>query len=450
MNTHLDRLWRLTDMLFLTGLAVALFLGSKVTPLLVIAGVLPIPFLLKALKNRHYHVSIWSLLIPFGLYFGYCLLALFFFTGLEASDPRPVNPSLESYAIAIAMLVVGLVRGLQIRNLALLFQRVMPWLLIACFLVLSYMMFAGIRDACRVRGLAPWPFIPALLFSTLTFICLVGWEKLTGSERWLRVTLMAFSIVISTTYTGSRGVALAQVGVFGVFLILGFLPSLKSRIPSWYHLGLAAGAGLLVSFFIGVITDCGPASRFSSTFETVQTMASQLTATEEQTAVNAIPAPETGEALATTPSAPEAEVETSQAATVTKDEAISHRLAMWQTSITAIKESPIFGHGSLYLQKLIHATYGYEHNHNQYLTWLVTGGVIQLTLGLIFLAIPWFISNGLSTADRLILTIGVSLFWGLAMMFDAFLNLKFYTHYFCLLSGILYALSNSMQDKGSR
>lgn len=102
------------------------------------------------------------------------------------------------------------------------------------------------------------------------------------------------------------------------------------------------------------------------------------------------------------------------------------------------------------MQKLIHATYGYEHNHNQYLTWLVTGGVIQLTLGLIFLAIPWFISNGLSTADRLILTIGVSLFWGLAMMFDAFLNLKFYTHYFCLLSGILYALSNSMQDKGSR
>lgn len=450
MNTHLDQLWRLADILFLTGLAVALFLGSKVTSLLVIAGILPIPFLLQALENRHYHVSIWRLLIPFSLYFGYSLLALFFFTGLEVSDPRPVNPSLESYAIAIAMLVVGLVRGLQIRNLALLFRRVMPWLLIACFLVLSYMMFAGIRDACRVRGLAPWPFIPALLFSTLTFICLVGWEKLTGAERWLRVALMALSIVVSTTYTGSRGVALAQVGVFGVFLILGFLPSLKDRIPSWYHLGLAAGAGLLVSFLIGVITDCGPASRFSSTFETVQTMASQLTATEEQTAVNVAPAPETGETLATAPPAAEVEVETSQAASVTKDEAISHRLAMWETSIAAIKESPIVGHGSLYLQKLIHATYGYEHNHNQYLTWLVTGGVIQLTLGLVFLAIPWFISKGLSTADRVTLTIGVSLFWGLAMMFDAFLNLKFYTHYFCLLSGILYAVSNSIQDERTR
>lgn len=449
MNTYLERLWRLADLLFLTGLAIALFLGSRVTPLLVVAGVLPIPFLLNALKNRHYHVSIWRLLIPFGLYFAYCLFALFFFTGLEASDPRPVNPSLESYAIAIAMLVVGLVRGLQIRDLALHFRRVMPWLLIACFLVLSYMMFAGIRDACRVRGLAPWPFVPALLFSTLSFICLVGWEKLTGLERWLRVALMAFCIVISTTYTGSRGVALAQVGVFGVFLSLGFLPSFKGRIPSWYHLGLAAGAGLLVSFFIGVITDCGPASRFSSTFETVHTMASQLTETEEQTAVNVAPEPEIGESLATVPPVPEVEVETDQAATVTKDDAISHRLAMWETSVTAIKESPIFGHGSLYLQKLIHATYGYEHNHNQYLTWLVTGGVIQLTLGLVFLAIPWFISKGLSTADRLILTIGVSLFWGLAMMFDAFLNLKFYTHYFCLLSGVLYALSNSMQDEGT-
>ncbi|SIQ89779.1 O-Antigen ligase [Rhizobium sp. RU33A] len=450
MNIYLYQLWRLADLLFLIGLAIALFLGSKVTPLLLVAGLLPIPFLLNALKNRHYHVSIWRLLVPFSLYFGYCLLTLFFFTGLEASDPRPVNPSLESYAIAIAMLAVGLIRGLQIRNLALLFRRVMPWLLVACFIVLSYMMFAGIRDACRVRGLAPWPFIPALLFSTLTFICLVSWEKLTGAERWLRVALMAFSIVISTTYTGSRGVALAQVGVFGVFLILGFLPSLKGKIPSWYHLGLAASAGLMVSFFIGVVTDCGPASRFSSTFETLQSMATQLTETEDQTAVNVDPAPETGEPFAATSPAPETLAESNPSVAVTKDEAISHRLAMWETSITAIKDSPIFGHGSLYLQKLIHATYGYEHNHNQYLTWLVTGGVIQLTLGLIFLAIPWFVSKGLTAADRIMLTVGVSLFWGGAMMFDAFLNLKFYTHYLCLLSGLLYALSNSMQDEGTR
>jgi hypothetical protein len=449
MKPHLDRLWQVSDFLFLAGLAIALFLGSKVTPVLIVAGVLPIPFLMHALKNRHYHVSIWALLIPFGIYFAYGLLTLFFFTGLEPSDPRPVNPSLESYAIAIAMLVVGLVRGLQVRHLADLFRRLMPWLLVACFLILSYMMFAGIRDACRVRGLAPWPFIPALLFSTLTFICLVGWERLTISERWLRVALMALSIVVSTTYTGSRGVAVAQVGVFGIIFLLGVLPSLKGRVPNFGHMATAASTGLLISFLVGIATDCGPASRFSSTFETIETMALQFTAGGgEETATPVAPAPETGYGSATTAPGQAAETETgsNDPATVSKDEAIDHRLAMWQASVEAIVKRPLLGHGSLYLQKLIHATYGYEHNHNQYLTWLVTGGVFQLALGLFFLAIPWSVSKGLSTADRILLTTGVSLFWGMAMMFDSFLNLKFYTHYFCLLCGVLYALSNSMQE----
>lgn len=451
MKTHIDRLWHASDILFLTGLAVALFLGSKVTPLLVVAGVLPIPFLLHALKNRHHHVSIWMLLAPFGVYFAYSLIALFFFTGLEASDPHPVNPSLESYSIAIAMLAVGLVRSLQIKDLASKFRRLMPWLLVACFAVLSYMMFAGIRDACRVRGLAPWPFIPALLFSTLTFICLVGWEKLGNRERWLRVGLLALSIIVSTTYTGSRGVAVAQVGIFGVLMLLSLLPSLRESTPRFFHLATAAIAGAVVSVLIGLATDCGPASRFSSTVETLGRMTSQLIAADEEATSptqvvptpEAVQIPDNSEPAAATPSKP------NQPTEITKDESIGLRLAMWGTSIAAIKDSPVFGHGSLYLQKLIHATYGFEHNHNQYLTWLVTGGVLQLTLGLIFLAIPWFVSKGLSTADRLLLTTGVSLFWGVAMMFDSFLNLKFYTHYFCLLCGVVYALSNSMQDEAS-
>ncbi|WP_377278893.1 O-antigen ligase family protein [Rhizobium sp. R86522] len=451
MKTHIDRLWHASDILFLTGLAVALFLGSKVTPLLVVAGVLPIPFLLHALKNRHYQVPIWTLLVPFGIYFAYCLFVLFFFTGLEASDPRPVNPSLESYSIAIAMLAVGLVRSLQIKDLASKFRRLMPWLLVACFAVLSYMMFAGIRDACRVRGLAPWPFIPALLFSTLTFICLVGWERLGNRERWLRVGLLALSIIVSTTYTGSRGVAVAQVGVFGLLMLLSLLPSLRESTPRFYQLATAATAGAVVSVLIGLATDCGPASRFSSTVETLGRITSQLIAVDEEAtsptqaapAPQAVQIPDNSEPATATPS------ELSQSTEVTNDDSIGLRLAMWDTSIAAIKESPVFGHGSLYLQKLIHATYGFEHNHNQYLTWLVTGGVLQLTLGLIFLAIPWFVSKGLSTADRLLLTTGVSLFWAIAMMFDSFLNLKFYTHYFCLLCGVLYALSNSMQEEAS-
>lgn len=449
MKIHIDRLWRASDFLFLTGLAVALFLASRVMPLLVVAGILPIPFLLHALKNRHYSVSIWTLLAPFGIYFAYSLFVLFFFTGLEPSDPRPVNPSLESYSIAIAMLAVGLMRSLQIRSLASLFRRLMPWLLVACFAVLSYMMFDGIREGCRVTGLAPWPFIPALLFSTLTFICLVGWERLAERERWLRVGLLALSIVVSTTYTGSRGVAVAQVGVLAVLMLLSFLPSSIKSLPRWYHLISATIAGVVLSILIGLATDCGPAGRFSSTFEIFGRMTSQLIAggddanltTQLAPAQEAVQFPNSADqAVAAAQTVP------NQLIDVTNDVSIGLRLAMWETSLTAIRESPVFGHRSLYLQKLIQITHGYEHNHNQYLSWLVTGGVLQLALGLIFLAIPWFVSKGLSTADRILLTTGVSLFWGIAMMFDSFLSLKFYTHYFCLLCGMLYALSNSMQE----
>lgn len=442
MKPHIDRLWHASDILFLTGLAVAMFLGSKVTPLLVAAGVLPIPFLLNELKNRHYHVSIWTLLAPFGIYFTYSLFVLFFFTGLQTSDPRPVNPSLESYSIAIAMLAVGLLRSLEIRDLAALFRRLMPWLLVACFAVLSYMMFAGIRDACRVRGLAPWPFIPALLFSTLTFVCLVGWERVTKREQWLRVGLLALSIVVSTTYTGSRGIVVAQLGVLCILLLLALVPSFKDKVPSWHHLLSAVFAGLLLSIVVGMATSCGPASRFSSTLDLLKNMSSQLSSVEATSTLQAPVAEDHA-----MPVAPESTISDPSAYGLTTDNAINERLAMWETSIVAIKDSPVFGHGSLYLQKLIHATYGYEHNHNQYLTWLVTGGLLQLTLGLLFLAIPWFVSKGLSPADRVLLTAGVSLFWGIAMMFDSFLNLKFYTHYFCLLCGVLYALSNSMQER---
>lgn len=441
MKTHFDRLWQALDILFVTGLAAAMLLAGKVTPLLLAVGVVPIPFLLHTLKGRVLPVPLWTVAAPSTFYFAYAILVFFWFTGLSPSDPRPVNPSMEFYAVAIAMLGVGIVRGLQVRHLADLFHRLMPLLLVGCFLLLTALMFAEIRDACRVRGLAPWPFIPALLFSTLALLSLVGWEKMNRGERLIRLAILALSVVVSTTYTGSRGVAVAQVCVFSVFCLLNLWPSLRNKIPSCSQFLSAGFSGLALSLVLGVATDCGPASRFSSTFETLETIVSRLVTPDLQTreGVTALSSEKkTSDAANHEALAPAAET--------SADEAIEHRLAMWRTSIAAIWEKPVFGHGSLYLQKLIAAPYGYEHNHNQYLTWLVTGGIVQLALGLFFLAIPWFVSVGLTLADRLLLTLAVSMLWGIAMMFDSFLSLKFYTHYYCLLCGILFAWCNSMRE----
>ncbi|MBB5045190.1 O-antigen ligase family protein [Shinella fusca] len=450
MRNYLDRLRQMFDILFIVSLAAAMFLGGKVAPLLAIAGVCPIPFLLHATSNQRYAISIWRLLVPFGLYFTYSLLAFFFFTGLEEGARRPVNPSLELYLIGIGMLAIGLVRGLQVRKLALLFRRLGPWLLVACFLLLTYLMFAEIREGCRVRGLAPWPFIPALLFSTLALLSLVGWARFSSNERWMRLIILAFSVVVSTTYTGSRGVSLAVFGVFGLLFVLSLLPSLKNRVPHWYHIALAAVSGVAISIVVGFGTNCGPASRFASTFALLETMTSRTSELKVQTSKDLVPNTTQQEQSTNTPQVA-ANTSTDQEPLATADQSIGHRLAMWKTSMTAIHERLVFGHGSLYLQKLITETYGYEHNHNQYLSWLVTGGLLQLALGLIFLAIPWFVSSGLSLADRLLMTMAVSLLWGFAMISDSFLNLKFYTHYYCLLCGVLYAWVNNMllEDGGS-
>jgi O-antigen ligase len=132
------------------------------------------------------------------------------------------------------------------------------------------------------------------------------------------------------------------------------------------------------------------------------------------------------------------------------DASIGLRLEMWKTSLDAIRQAPVFGHGSMYLQHLIAEKYGFEHNHNQYLSWLVTGGILLLGLGLWLLLTPWILAAGLPITERLIITLSITMVWGISMMFDSFLNMKFYLHYYCLLIGLLYALINDMLAQNYR
>lgn len=116
----------LIDVLFLTGLVFALFLGGKITPLLIITGVVPIPFLLNRLKKDNISWSLMAVILPFFIYFSYNIFLFIFFTGLVPSDKRPVNPSYEFYIVAILMLLIGIVRGLQVQNLSKLVRYVIP------------------------------------------------------------------------------------------------------------------------------------------------------------------------------------------------------------------------------------------------------------------------------------------------------------------------------------
>lgn len=434
------------DWAFIIGVVFSLVLAGKIVPFLIAVGVVPIPFLLDMLRSKRFELSTARLLVPMGVYFTYALLTFFLFTGLKPGETRPVNPDLELYGIAIAMLLVGLIRGLEIGGLRKKFDLAVPWTLLLSFLVLSVMMLFGYRDGCRVQAGAAWPFIPALLFGTMTFLSFIGWRNLSAPERNFRLLVNTFAIVVTIAYTGSRGVAVAQVGVLGLMAILSLIPKFRGALPSLLQLVLSVFLGLLLCGLVSFTTGCGAMDRIMPMIKTFDILSAH--AAEQPTPPAALQLKDAPGALSPQQS-PEANppgtvggVSHTDNAIMDADMSIGLRLEMWKTSLNSIAEAPIFGHGSLYLQHLITERYGFEHNHNQYLSWLVTGGAFGLAIGLLFLAIPWIVSAGLSTPDRLVITLAVSVFWGLAMMFDSYFNLKFYTHFYCLLCGLLYALVN--------
>lgn len=441
------------DWAFLVGIVFALALGGKVVPFLIVVGIVPIPFLWRALRNRKLVVSPARLLVPAGVYFAYVLATFYLFTGLAPGEKLPVNPDLELYGVGIAMLLVGMVRSLQIDGLRRIFDVAVPWTLLAAFVVLTALLYLGYREDCRVQGGAAWPFIPALLFGTLTFLSLVGWRGFSKRQSNVRLLLNTLAIVVVVALTASRGIAVAQAGVLAILFVMSLIPRFRGAVPGWSQLLVSSVLGIVLAGLVSLSVGCGAVDRVMPLIKTIGILSDDgagKAAPPPAASTPAQPSQETAPA-AQEPASPEAGARPAPNLTqqiMDTDMSIGVRLAMWKTSWQAIRDAPIFGHGSLYLQHLITERYGFEHNHNQYLSWLVTGGVVQLAIGLLFLSIPWILSAGLPLADRMMMTLAVSVFWGISMMFDSYFNLKFYTHYYCLLLGLLYALVNDMVAGG--
>jgi O-antigen ligase len=96
------------------------------------------------------------------------------------------------------------------------------------------------------------------------------------------------------------------------------------------------------------------------------------------------------------------------------DRSIQIRLEMWLISIDLIREKPVIGYGILASQSVIQSFFGqvHEHSHNQYLSWMLSGGFILLILGFYFLTAPVWISKNVVMDDRLIIILATSFFLG--------------------------------------
>jgi hypothetical protein len=419
---------------FLVGLAFALFLAGKIVPFLLVVGVLPIALFWMKSDYAKPAGLLARFLLPTIGYLAFCLLLLYAYPGLQPGETPPNNPDLELYAVAFALLAVGFLRGQQIRNLSNRFHIVMPWALLAAFAVLSIYMFLG-WDGCRVQVAASWPFIPAIIFTTLTFLLLLGWQGRSTRQRFFRLALITLSIIVTVAYTGSRGVAVGQFAVLAALILCRGIRSLRNGLPTMPQLGLAIGAGLALCAAVGTATGCNSFGRWHAVINVADIL---QPATRPASAL-----PETElEPVLVSDSVPSSIPSSTPAQS--NDASISLRLDMWRASLDAIRQAPLFGHGALSLRPIIQDPFGFEHNHNQYLAWLVTGGIVLLVIGLFFLSTPALISSGLAPADRVIVILSVTGLWGVSMIFDAFLSLDFYLHYFSLLLAFLFALITDM------
>lgn len=462
------------DYTFIFTLVFALFLGDRIVPLLIMTGILPLILFWSNSDYSGLQPRLRWLLIPFLIYIAYGVLALFFFTGLEPGAERPINPSFELYATAVVMLMIGLLRSLQISNLAHKTTQVLPIALLISFGVLTAYLAFDPASGCRVTAEAAWPFIPALLFGTLSLLALLQWHTLSTVQRYLRLLVLSLSVLVAVSYTGSRGVAVAMLVSLIVLFGFSLLPRFKRRLPSFMQLSLVC---ILSVGLIGVhssVTGCTGIDRLLAISQTAINLIKQnfvpsnepqthwignapllaLASTEHSATDWAQPSVLGNMAhnfslrSAYIESDTEAGLMTVNQGVVDSaaDSSIRIRLEMWLISLELVKESPLLGHGALSMKALIQDEFGpaHEHNHNQFLSWAVSGGLILLLLGLAFLLIPAWISAGLTFNDKIILILAVSVFWGISQVFDSFFNQKFFLHYFAILLGFLFALSRDL------
>lgn len=432
------------DLAFIFSAVLAAVLGRYTIYLLVIFSLLPLIFSgLKQLLGRLKLIPVAAAIVTLA-YFLLNLIYLYFYTGLPSGQTAPPNPSFEFYAVGVLVLVLSTSRGLMMVNASATTKECLPFALLATFLVLTVYAVVDPTGDGRVQAETPWPFVPALLFTTWAFLSLLDWKHLPPKSRLVRLGGLSLSILVVNGYTGSRGIGIAQFSMLFVMGVASLLPRFVGALPKLREIGAAVIVGLALFGVHQLATSGGAFHRGQHIFNLVN----QYLQSAEKYVAPLFATPVEAKAAEMIAEAPVAQANASQpvSTALSEDASISVRFEMWEVSIEHIWQAPIFGHGAMSLKPIIQDQFGHQHTHNQYLSWLVTGGAFLLSIGLLFLTVPYLATQCLPPADRLIVLLATAGLWGISMMFDSFLSLKFFFHYYCALIGIITALSVSRRS----
>ncbi len=428
----------MADYAFCFFLVFACVLGGKsLTPLLIF-GLIPIFWARRDIVLNTFSAVPFIVKFATVAYFLHGMVYLTIYPGIPRDLQPPPNPSWELYLVAILMLLIGFIRGADIDDLRIKLTTAIAPSLYISFIVLTIYAILDVTGDGRVQAAAAWPFIPALLFSMWAFIGLAGWAHLSASQRLLRLGLISLSIVVVHGYTGSRGVGLAHsVVLLLLFFMSIFAGEARRRLPNPTALGAAVVIGLILFTAHQGATSNGAILRLQHVSDFLTHYIQRVPASDGSTNEGAIPPSDSAATQST-----QSEVSEPQAQRpATSDASTNIRIDMWIVSLREISTAPLFGHGALSMKTIIDEKFGLQHNHNQFLSWLLTGGLLLFILGTLFLLTPTLSTPLMAREDRFLIFVSTFVLWGAAMMFDSFLSLKFYLHYFCLLAGIIAAMA---------
>ena len=128
------------------------------------------------------------------------------------------------------------------------------------------------------------------------------------------------------------------------------------------------------------------------------------------------------------------------------DMSTSHRLQFLARGISALEGKFLFGLGTNVeahlAQTAIDGSWHY-HLHNNYLSWLIWGGFIMLSSGLIWLFAPAVLIAKNSNVRVFLPCAMIAIFWSTNLLFDSFFTWKNFTFVYIALVCLAYQISKS-------
>lgn len=232
---------------------------------------------------------------------------------------------------------------------------------------------------CRATGFSSNPLIPQFVLIPLSFF-LLSQRFVTDRASWMDYSVLFAVVISSGLFSGGR-MALYSVGILCSLLVLVLLYYRKS-IQSFLIL-LTLSIGIFVSILVDSSTGCGFSKRIFSQFKTLDALQTY----SENRKIDEVDG-ESVEQNLTLDAAPQiAGVDGAQL-----DISSLQRWGMWGNAAAHIFSSArsdqvILGAGRSVERAIVNRGLGtnYSHSHNQFFSWIISGGLLGIASGLFLL-----------------------------------------------------------------